>query len=351
MVARPGLVPISTNEGAASDGSSCSSSIKSNAETGGARYVAQGGCQSSSHKLTFADRSGLTLAPIGSRTSASRGPRRVREALQRVVAGLSTHTTAGSTAASPKRVKSRTRTCHALRAVGRGNAASMLRRGRRAGVRGAGRRVPASGGTTPRPAVRHRRATDHPRAEAARQLAVSARAAGSAADRHGHVHASGTMQAESTWRVAQMTSSPALPRCATCSRTRRVGGDKTVILISGGWPLEQREEVSAIDPLASAAAAARVTLFSVFVPANATRLPRLELYCRDGRFSFRPAANTGRHDRGGSFRARSTRKPCRVARTGDGRLLPESASRRHLPIRTAGRVWMFPYRPRFHRAA
>jgi hypothetical protein len=46
----------------------------------------------------------------------------------------------------------------------------------------------------------------------------------------------------------------------------RVRGDKTVILISGGWPLDEREETSAISPVAAEAAAARVTLYTLYVP-------------------------------------------------------------------------------------
>jgi Flp pilus assembly protein TadD len=47
-----------------------------------------------------------------------------------------------------------------------------------------------------------------------------------------------------------------------------VSGDKIAILISGGWPLEDREETSVLGPVAADAAAARVTLYTVFVPAT-----------------------------------------------------------------------------------
>ena len=48
----------------------------------------------------------------------------------------------------------------------------------------------------------------------------------------------------------------------------RVRGDKTVILISGGWPLDDRDEMSIMSSVAADAAAARATLFSIFVPTS-----------------------------------------------------------------------------------
>ena len=46
----------------------------------------------------------------------------------------------------------------------------------------------------------------------------------------------------------------------------RIPGDKTAILLSGGWPIDQRDEISLLLTVAAEAAAARVTLFTVFVP-------------------------------------------------------------------------------------
>jgi hypothetical protein len=77
------------------------------------------------------------------------------------------------------------------------------------------------------------------------------------------------MQAESTWRWAQMTSLSSLTSLRQIlGQLAQVRGDKTVILISGGWPLDEREETSALSPVAAEAAAARVTLFTLFVPAT-----------------------------------------------------------------------------------
>jgi len=53
------------------------------------------------------------------------------------------------------------------------------------------------------------------------------------------------MQAEATWRTAQMNSQASLSVLRQyLAALGRVHGDKTVILISGGWPLDERDEVS-----------------------------------------------------------------------------------------------------------
>jgi tetratricopeptide (TPR) repeat protein len=77
------------------------------------------------------------------------------------------------------------------------------------------------------------------------------------------------MQAESAWRTAQMTSMSSLMVLRqVLAALGRVNGDKIAILISGGWPMEDREETSVLGPVAAEAAAARVTLYTVFVPAT-----------------------------------------------------------------------------------
>jgi VWFA-related protein len=78
------------------------------------------------------------------------------------------------------------------------------------------------------------------------------------------------MQAESTWRTAQMNSQASISALRQfLSVLSRVRGDKTIVLISGGWPLDDRDELSLMSSVAADAAAARATVFSVFVPASA----------------------------------------------------------------------------------
>jgi tetratricopeptide (TPR) repeat protein len=115
------------------------------------------------------------------------------------------------------------------------------------------------------------------------------------------------MQAESTWRTAQMNSMASLSVLRQfLSALERVQGDKTIILISGGWPMDERDEVSLLNQVAADAAAARATLFSVFVPTSnfsadrraITSTPLADNYIHSGPLETL-AAMTG----GGSYRA------------------------------------------------
>jgi hypothetical protein len=115
------------------------------------------------------------------------------------------------------------------------------------------------------------------------------------------------MQAESAWRTAQMNSLASISTLRqVLAQLARVRGDKTVILISGGWPLDEREEMSVISTVAAEAAAARATLFSVFVPPQLfsadtrriTSTPLADNYLYSG-----PLENLAAMTGGGSFRA------------------------------------------------
>ena len=78
------------------------------------------------------------------------------------------------------------------------------------------------------------------------------------------------MRAEWAWRGAQMTSQTSINAFRQLlSVLERVRGDKTVILISGGWPLDDREQHTLMSTVASEAAAARATLYTLFVPSVA----------------------------------------------------------------------------------
>ena len=115
------------------------------------------------------------------------------------------------------------------------------------------------------------------------------------------------MQAEATWRSAQMNSLASLSMLRQyLAALGRVRGDKTVILISGGWPLDEHDEVSLMLQVAADAAAARTTLFSVYVPTSSfsadkrlmTSTPLADSYLHSGPLETL-AAMTG----GGSYRA------------------------------------------------
>jgi VWFA-related protein len=83
------------------------------------------------------------------------------------------------------------------------------------------------------------------------------------------------MRAEWAWRGAQMTSLASLSALRqTLASLEQVQGDKTIILISGGWPLDDREQNSLISTVASEAAAARATFFTLFVPTSTSSASR-----------------------------------------------------------------------------
>ena len=78
------------------------------------------------------------------------------------------------------------------------------------------------------------------------------------------------MQAEAAWRTALSSSLSSIAALRQLlGALGRVRGDKTVVLISGGWPLDEREEMSIAGTVAAEAQAARATIFSVFVPPQA----------------------------------------------------------------------------------
>jgi VWFA-related protein len=114
------------------------------------------------------------------------------------------------------------------------------------------------------------------------------------------------MQAEFAWRGVQMTSFASLTSLRDLlASLARVRGDKTVILISGGWPLDEREETTILAPIAAEAAAARVTFFTLFTPSSMFTADRRVMSTTPSRDQFLHsgpletlAAMTG----GGSFR-------------------------------------------------
>jgi VWFA-related protein len=115
------------------------------------------------------------------------------------------------------------------------------------------------------------------------------------------------MQAESTWRVAEMTSMSSLSSLRQMlASLGRVRGDKTVILISGGWPMDEREETSVMGTVAAEAAAARATLYTVFVPASSFSADRRMISSAPSRDQFLhsgPLETLAGMTGGGTFRA------------------------------------------------
>jgi hypothetical protein len=90
------------------------------------------------------------------------------------------------------------------------------------------------------------------------------------------------------------------------STLQRVQGDKTVILISGGWPLDERDETTLMESVAADAAAARATLFTVFVPMSTSSADRRMMSLspsRDQYIQWGPLDTLASMTGGGSVRA------------------------------------------------
>jgi VWFA-related protein len=252
---RPDTVPISTNEGVGLGRQFVFIVDQSTLDTGRARQVARAASGFLS-QLTFADRSALILLPVGTNVSFTWSHDRVREALQ-LVAGVSTSTAGWEYGSLTDARDIANQNTAALRTVGQracGNASAF---GGGTGT-GSGTGQPPGGGTAP-PGT------------------APPPGGGTGSPTGGMGGAAGMdacmrqlrMQAESTWRMAHMTSLSSLASLhEALNSIGRVRGDKTVFLISGGYPLDTHDELARLAPLASAAAAARATLFPIYVSAS-----------------------------------------------------------------------------------
>jgi VWFA-related protein len=114
------------------------------------------------------------------------------------------------------------------------------------------------------------------------------------------------MRADWAWRQAQMTSLASLSSLRqVLSVLAQVPGDKTIILISGGWPLDEREQTSLMSTVAGEAAAARATIFTLFVPAmtaSASRRLVSTTPVNDQHLQLWPLETLAGMTGGGSFR-------------------------------------------------
>jgi VWFA-related protein len=83
------------------------------------------------------------------------------------------------------------------------------------------------------------------------------------------------MQADMAWRSVEATSMTSVTALRqVLGALARVGGDKTVVFISGGMPLDERDQISILSTVAADSAAARAMVFTFFVPASASSASR-----------------------------------------------------------------------------
>jgi VWFA-related protein len=257
-------------------------------------------------RLAFADRSALVVLPAGPRVEFTWAHERVQSALRRV-AGTGRPVSGWEAGSLAEARDIANHDAFALRTVGErvcGSSAALAGGGAApaAGLpAGRGGAAPAGGdaGGTPGTA---------PAAPGAGGRASGAPAGGGM----GRFGASGClrdlqMQADMAWTMAKTTTLASLSALRVAlGELAQVPGDKTAVLISGGWPMDLHDETSSLLLVAAEAAAARVTLFTIFVPASPVSVDRRMVSAApvaDSYLSWTPLDNLAAMTGGGSYRA------------------------------------------------
>ncbi len=225
-------------------------------------------------RLTFADRSAVIVLPAGPKVEFTWVHERVRSALQRIpgtgrpVSGRE----AGSLAEARDIAN---HDAFALRTVGERVCGSAERQAGGADAPAVG--VPAGRGGAPPPGGSSGGTPGSAPAPPGTGGVTAGAPPGSAMGRLGAAACLRDlqMQAASAWSMAKTTSLSSLSALrAVIGDLARVPGDKTAVLISGGWPMDLHDESSLPLAVAAEAAAARVTLFALYVPASPLSIER-----------------------------------------------------------------------------
>lgn len=292
-----GISPISTNEGGGTgrlfvfvvDQGSLETGVARNAAQAAARFV---------DRLTFADRSALVMLPVGSNIDLTWNHQRVRDGLQRVVglAHVNSEWQYGSLSeardiANRNTMALRTlqeRECRtsslASAGVGGGGfgAGSASSGGSPAGGGGGsgGGTEGATGGGGSGGGGGESGGSEGGSGSGSGGSGGTNRGSTSRSSSLGGFGMDGCardlqMQADMTWREAQMTSFASLTALRQALATlAHVRGDKVLVLLSGGMPLDEREQNAMLTSVADEAATARATIYSVFSPGLANSATR-----------------------------------------------------------------------------
>jgi VWFA-related protein len=274
---------ISTNEGGGIGRMVMFIVDQNTLDLGGARQVARSSSRFFTG-LTFADRSALALLPVGQGVGFTWVHGRVNDAFQRVIGMNSARTTweYGSLAEARDIANANSMVLRNIgqRECGTGNTSTASASAAQGPIGGGS---PATGGSEPTPSPAPGGGapagdtggqSPTPGAGGAPSGTGSRGSTSPAPGGSGGFGVSSCardlqMQADSAWRMAQMTSLSSITALRqTLSALARVRGDKTVILISGGWPLDERDETPLMATVAAEAAAARATIFTIYVPAS-----------------------------------------------------------------------------------
>jgi VWFA-related protein len=276
----PDAAAISTNDGVGIGRLFVFIVDQNTLEPGNVRHVSRAAARFFSG-LTFVDRSALMLLPAGPNMSFTWSHDRVRDALNKVVGQAAPSNTWEFGSLSEARDIAN-RNLIALRSVGQRECGGSMSAS--TGFEGLG---PASGSSGPAPAGPSQPSGGSTPAggqgsgsgggSSPQGGSSGGSSASSGGSRSGRSTGFGMdsctrdlqMRAEWTWRNAQMTALSSITAFRQAlSVLERVPGDKTVVLISGGWPLDEREQNSLLSTVSDEAAAARATLFTMIVPGS-----------------------------------------------------------------------------------
>jgi VWFA-related protein len=265
---------ISTNEGASIGRMFVFVVDQSTLEAGNVRHVAQAASRFFS-TLSFADRSALMLLPSGPNVTFTWAHDKVRDALTKVI-GQAGHDNAFEFGSLTEAREIANRSLLALRTVAQrecgSSGISAAFDSMSIGASGGGQSTPSGGG-------------------GGGQGSGGSTGSGGSGGGSGTSSGSGTgtrstgggggggsamgnsctrdlqMRAEWAWRGVQMTSLTSINSFRQLlAALQTVRGDKNIVLISGGWPLDDREQHTLITSVAAEASAARATLYTLYVP-------------------------------------------------------------------------------------
>jgi len=308
---RPDIVPVSSNDGGGIGRLFVFVVDQTTLDPGHLRNAANAASRLLS-KLTFADRSAMMVLPVGPNVGFTWAHDRVGDALQRVTgtARASMQWESGTLAEAREIANRNTYTLRSVseRECGTSSATAAAAGG---GIGGGG----PTGVASPTPAPSGGGAAGGPGGAAGGGTASPGGSGTTSVPRApagGGISSNACvrelqMNAEMSWRTAQMTAqSSVMALRELISKLARVPGDKTIILISGGWPLDERDETTSMELVAAEAAAAHATINSVYVPASTSSAERRMMSIapmRDQFLQWGPLDTLAAMTGGGSVRA------------------------------------------------
>lgn len=298
---RPGVVQVSTNDGAGV-GRLFVFVVDQNTLAAGSLRSITTGADALFQQFSFADRSALMVLPLGPNVGFTWAHDLVRQALQKVIGRGSLSVNEFASLSEARDIANR----HPFAL-------------RNAGVRYCGDSMMA-GGSVATPSAPSGSGSSSGGAPSGEGSGGSGSSAGQSSGANTRPSAGATsaafgmdgclrqvqMLAESAWRDAHITSLSSLTALRQMlAALARIRGDKTVVLVSGGWPLDEHEETSLIGSVAADAVAARATIYTLGVPPSTFTVSRRTISTNptaDQDLHIRPLEHLAGMTGGGSLR-------------------------------------------------